>query len=276
MATFIEHQDPSPIIPPPTQDPIPSHSDVTDNVTGTAQQPDHRDAEEGLPQHSALESQYPHNTQIQSHDVLTHREAEDTQRQTAPVPAEMDLDELHELTINELHERATAFNLRIQPDKSRHHLVLEICRYCLEHGTTLTATAVVDVNAQGSAFLRWPKYNFRPLPQDIQVPPHLDRHLRLKQGLKVRSKLRAPRDRERFLVIEDILEIEGTPFNEWQEPKDFERLTAMHPKERIVLEHPGIVSISTRAVDLIAPLVTNASCEHLFTIWIWYGLQTWK
>jgi transcription termination factor Rho len=56
------------------------------------------------------------------------------------------------------------------------------------------------------------------------------------------------------LVIEDILEIEGTPFNEWQEPKDFERLTAMHPKERIVLEHPGIVSISTRAVDLIAPL----------------------
>jgi len=254
MAIFIEHQDPTPVIPPPTQDPIPSHSNVTDNFTGTAQQLDQSDTQETLPQQGSLESQYPENSQLPSHDVLTHRDRDDTQRQAASVPTEMDLDELHELTINELHERATAFNLRIQPDKSRHHLVLEICRYCLEHGTTLTATAVVDVNAQGSAFLRWPKYNFRPLPQDIQVPPHLDRHLRLKQGLKVRSKLRAPRDRERFLVIEDILEIEGTPFNEWQEPKDFERLTAMHPKERIVLEHPGIVSISTRAVDLIAPL----------------------
>jgi transcription termination factor Rho len=110
------------------------------------------------------------------------------------------------------------------------------------------------VNAQGAAFLRWPRYNFKPLPQDIQVPQHMERELRLKQGLRVAARVRAPRERERFLTIEEILDVEGIPAADWREPKDFERLTAMHPVERIVLEHPGTRSITPRAVDLIAPL----------------------
>jgi transcription termination factor Rho len=124
----------------------------------------------------------------------------------------------------------------------------------VEHGTLLTATAIVDMNAQGAAFLRWPRYNFRPLPQDIQVPHNLERQLRLKPGLRVSARLRAPRDRDRFLAVDEVLEVEGIPAADWREPKDFERLTAMHPVERIVLEHPGTRSITPRAVDLIAPL----------------------
>ena len=171
-----------------------------------------------------------------------------------PPPATLDVEELHALTLHELAERATRLGVRFHADKSRHHLVFEICRFCAEHGTRTTAEAMVDVNAQGAAFLRWPRYNFKPLPQDVQVPHHLERQLRLKAGLRVRARLRAPRDRERFLVVEEILEIEGIPLAEWQEPKDFERLTAMHPVERIVLEHPQTRSVTPRAVDLVAPL----------------------
>ena len=169
-------------------------------------------------------------------------------------PAAMDIDELHELTLQELAEKATHYAIRFHPDKSRHHLVFDICRSLAERGTRLTASAVVDVNAQGAAFLRWQRYNFRPLPQDIQIPHHTERQLHLKPGLRVHAVLRAPRDRERFLVAEEIISIEGIPAAEWVEPKDFERLTAMHPTSRIVLERTGDRSISPRAVDLIAPL----------------------
>ena len=123
---------------------------------------------------------------------------------STPAPAHLDIDELHECTFQELAEMATKFAIRFHPDKSRHHLVFDICRTLSERGCALTATAVVDINAQGSAFLRWQKYNFRPLPQDIQVPHYLERQHHLKIGIKVHARLRAPRDRERFLVADQI------------------------------------------------------------------------
>ena len=171
-----------------------------------------------------------------------------------PPPAKLDVDELHEYSSQELAAYAQKLGIRFHTDKSRHHLVFEICRFCADRGTTVTATAIVDVNAQGAAFLRWPRYNFRPLPQDIQVPHHLERQLRLKPGLRVMARVRAPRDRDRFLAVDEVLQVEGVPIADWREPKDFERLTAMHPVARIVLEHPGTRSITPRAVDLIAPL----------------------
>ena len=180
--------------------------------------------------------------------------AEEGQNEALHFPARLDLSELHELTLQELAEKASQYAIRFHPDKSRHHLVFDIARTLAERGTELTATAIVDVNAQGSAFLRWPRYNFRPLPQDIQIPHHAERQLNLKPGLSVRTRLRAPRDRERFLIAEEILSIEGIPRADWMEPKDFERLTAMHPTSRLVLERTGDRSISPRAVDLIAPL----------------------
>ncbi len=170
------------------------------------------------------------------------------------LPTKLEIDELHELSILELSQRAEALGVRVNPDKSRHHLVFDLCRAFLEKGTSLFANGILDVNAQGGGFIRWPRYNFRPLPQDVQIPHHFERQFQLKPGVKIRAKLRLPRDRERFLAAEEIIEIEGIPFNQWQDPVDFERLTAMHPTERIVLENPRSRSISARAVDLIAPL----------------------
>ncbi len=166
----------------------------------------------------------------------------------------MELEELHELSLLELSERAEALGLRVNADKSRHHLVVDLCRALLERGHTLYAQGVLDVNAQGGGFIRWPRYNFRPLPQDIQIPHPFERQFQMKPGVQIRARVRLPRDRERFLAVEEILEIEGIPFSQWQDPVDFERLTAMHPKERIVLENPRSLSISARAVDLVAPL----------------------
>jgi transcription termination factor Rho len=170
------------------------------------------------------------------------------------LPKTLDLDSLQDLTLYELSELALSLNVRVHADKSRHHLVFDLCKSHLERGCEITATAIVDINAQGGAFLRWGRYNFRPLPQDIQVPYHFDRQFRLQPGLQATVRVRAPRERERFLQVEEFLSIEGIPAAEWSEPKDFERLTAMHPNARIVLENEQTRSISPRAVDLIAPL----------------------
>jgi transcription termination factor Rho len=170
------------------------------------------------------------------------------------VPEQLFIEELHELTFLELSERAASLGVRVNPDKSRHHLVVDLCRNYLERGTRVLANGILDVNAQGGGFIRWPRYNFRPLPQDIQVPHFMERSLPMKPGVRILASVRPPRERERFMAIEEVLEIEGIPLSQWQDPTDFDRLTAMHPTERIVLENPRSRSISARAVDLIAPL----------------------
>jgi len=56
------------------------------------------------------------------------------------------------------------------------------------------------------------------------------------------------------MTMDRIDAIEEIPADQWKETTEFEKLTALHPKDRIVLETPKTRSISARAVDLIAPL----------------------
>ena len=56
------------------------------------------------------------------------------------------------------------------------------------------------------------------------------------------------------MTIDRVLTIEGIPVEDWKETTEFDKLTALHPTERIMLENPKSKSITARAIDLIAPL----------------------
>ena len=170
------------------------------------------------------------------------------------VPAQLWIDELHQEPLSRLTERATAIRLRINPEKTRHHLVFDLLKAYAQRGTELFADGVVEMSPQGTGFLRWPRYNFRSLPQDVYMPAQIERQHSLRNGNRLTARIRPPRDREKFITVDRVLTIEGIPVEEWKETKDFEHLTALHPTERIILENPGSKSITGRAVDLIAPL----------------------
>jgi transcription termination factor Rho len=76
----------------------------------------------------------------------------------------------------------------------------------------------------------------------------------LREGNLVRGRLRGPRDREKFMALDEVTAVENVPIASWSEPKHFDDLTALFPTERIILENHVTNSISARAVDLIAPL----------------------
>lgn len=172
----------------------------------------------------------------------------------APIPAQLWIDELHEENLAQLLERAGVLRLRLNADKSRHHLVFELLKAYAVRGTELFADGIVEMAPQGSGFLRWPRYSFRSLPQDVYVPLQVERQHFLRNGNRLTARIRAPRDREKFMTIDRVLSIEGIPVEDWKETVDFDHLTALHPTERIVLENPKTKSILARAVDLVAPL----------------------
>jgi transcription termination factor Rho len=169
-------------------------------------------------------------------------------------PKQLWVDELNAAPLNALLERAAHLRLRINPDRTRHQIVYDLLRAYAALGTELLADGIVEISPQGSGYLRWPRFNFRALPQDVFVHSSFERQYGLRNGNRLTARIRPARDREKFMAIDEVLSIEGIPVADWKETKEFEFLTATHPRERIVLENPKSYSVSGRAVDLVAPL----------------------
>jgi transcription termination factor Rho len=163
-------------------------------------------------------------------------------------------EDLHTLTHQELIERAQSLGARIRPDATRYHLCLDQARFHLEKGQTVRAEGVLEF-VHNQAQIRWAEANFRPCVDDVGVPQELVRRHQLLPGLKLRVKVRFARDqRERGLQADVIEEIEGIPAQEWTPPKPFDKLTPIYPKRRLILETKDRVDITSRAIDLVAPL----------------------
>ena len=178
------------------------------------------------------------------------------------VPKKLWIDELHRETLGQLLERAGAMRFRVNPDKTRHHIVFDLLKAYAGRGTELFADGILELSPQGSGFLRWPCYNFRSLPQDVYVPAQVERQFFLRNGNRVSARIRAPRDREKFMTVDQVLAVEEIPIESWKETVEFDHLTALHPTERIILENTKVKSITPRAIDLIAPAGPRSAQPH--------------
>jgi len=96
--------------------------------------------------------------------------------------------------------------------------------------------------------------SFMPNVGDVYVSPSFIRQYELKPGNLIKGVVRAPRDREKFLSLDSVLAIEGVEESKWEVPVAFDKLTALFPSERVILEHKDSESASPRVVDLVAPL----------------------
>ena len=174
---------------------------------------------------------------------------------TIPATARsLDLNELQELSGEELESLARDLDLHLHPGRSRHQHVLDVIRAALATGAIVTAEGFLDQVSDAFAMLRWPRLNFLPVPEDVCVPRAVIEQYPLRPGQQLTGTIRLPRQREKFFTLEQVTTIEGQPAEQWTEPTDFDKLTPQFPQGRIMLENPKTNSISARAVDLLAPL----------------------
>jgi len=178
--------------------------------------------------------------------------AADTAAATEEKPRELSINELEKL--DDLLPVARDFNLHLHPARSRHHHILDIARAAVGQGANVTAEGFLDQVADSFGLLRYPELNFLPVPEDVYVPRAAIELYHLRPGQELAGKLRLPRDRDKGLVLDDVVTIEGEPAEKWSEPTDFEKLTPQFPQGRIMLENPKTNSICARGVDLLAPL----------------------
>jgi transcription termination factor Rho len=166
----------------------------------------------------------------------------------------LELDQLHRLPHTELVNLAREFNLRVSQERTRHQFTFDLLKAYGAKGIKLRAEGMLELSNEAYGFLRWERYNFTPCPEDVYVPASILKRFGLRAGLKINATIRVPRDKEKFMALEEVLSVEGIPIEHWTEPKQFDQLTALFPDRRILLENSKTKSVSARAVDLIAPL----------------------
>ena len=172
----------------------------------------------------------------------------------APAPDSLDVCELQRLAPAELDALCQTFDVRVHTGRSRHHQILDLIRGALQCNVRVTAEGFFDQVADSFALLRWPALNFLPVPEDVGVPRAIAQRFGLRPGNLVAGTVRLPQDREKSIMIDQVLAIEGMPVEQWQVPTDFDSLTPLFPEGRIMLENTKTKSISARAVDLLTPL----------------------
>jgi transcription termination factor Rho len=166
----------------------------------------------------------------------------------------LELDQLHQLAHAELVNLAREFNLRVAQERTRHQFTFDLLKAYGVRGVKLRAEGMLELSNEAYGFLRWERYNFTPCPEDVYVPASTLKRFGLRAGVKIKASIRVPRDKEKFMAVEEVLSVEGIPIEQWTEPKQFDQLTALFPDRRILLENSRTKSVSARAVDLIAPL----------------------
>lgn len=100
-------------------------------------------------------------------------------------------------------------------------------------------------------FLRFD--NFSPSDEDVYVSPVFIRRFNLKSGDKISGRVKKNSDSDRYRALVYVEEVNGLPSERAINRKNFERLTPIHPKDRLVLSYNQI-ELSTRLIDLIAPV----------------------
>lgn len=118
----------------------------------------------------------------------------------------------------------------------------------------LTCYGVLEIMPEGFGFLRSSDYNYLPSPDDIYVTQQQIKEFGLKPGDVVEGTIRPPRDGEKYYPLCKIITINGQDPAIVRDRVSFEHLTPLFPDEKFNLTRGRSANISTRVVDMFAPI----------------------
>jgi len=187
-------------------------------------------------------------------DIQVRPAAEVSAPAAPALPASIDINAFRAKPLADLQAMADAAPIRIQGGLSKSQLVFELLGFFGREGVELVGEGILEQGKDNFAMLRDPARSFRPSPDDLHLHGNLVREHGLRVGQKVRVKVRAPRERDKYLSACEVVSVEGIPLGEYRVPKEFDKLTPLFPDRRILLEGEGPDFLSCRVLDLVAPL----------------------
>ena len=118
----------------------------------------------------------------------------------------------------------------------------------------VTNTGVLEILQDGYGFLRSSDFNYLNSPDDVYVSQSQIKLFGLKTGDTVTGTVRPPKEGEKYFPLIKVLEINGRSPQYIRDRVPFDHLTPLFPNEKFELTGNGHDNISTRVVDMFAPI----------------------
>jgi transcription termination factor Rho len=133
-------------------------------------------------------------------------------------------------------------------------------RYTDEQGTNVTNEGVLgalEVIGGGAGFVRRREESYLPGPNDVYVAQKLIQRFGLRTGDEISGEIGVAPGKGKGPPLERLTAVNGIPPEEIGRRPEFQRMGAVHPKERLVLEcgleRRGQPDYTNRIVDLFVP-----------------------
>lgn len=172
---------------------------------------------------------------------------------TASAAEGLNLSDLQEKSVPELHKIADSFDLRDLGALHKHELIFEILKANARKTGTIFSRGILEILPDGFGFLRSQTNNYLPCPEDIYVSPSQIRRFALRTGDLVEGEIREPKDKERFFALLRVNKINDEDSEKSRHTVPFENLTPLFPDSRINLEITA-EEISMRVMDIFTPI----------------------
>jgi transcription termination factor Rho len=116
---------------------------------------------------------------------------------------------------------------------------------------------VLEVVGGGAGFVRRAEGGYLPRDADVYVPPKMVQRFGLRTGDEISGEVGTPPGRGKGPPLTNLIAVNNRPPEDARGRPDFNRLTAIHPKERLVLEteilRRGQPDFTNRIIDLFCP-----------------------
>lgn len=116
------------------------------------------------------------------------------------------------------------------------------------------AEGVLEIMPDGYGFMRSSDYNYLASPDDIYVSQSQVKLFGLKTGDTIMGSIRPPREGEKFFPLVKVESINGRTPSYIRDRVPFQYLTPLFPNEKFKLTGHAQESLSTRVMDLFAPI----------------------
>ena len=180
-------------------------------------------------------------------------DAETQQRYEKAKKPDLSICDLQKMSIDELHEMAKQEKIDNYTGLKRQDLNFKILKSRIAKQGLMYGEGVLEVLPDGFGFLRSPEYSYLACPDDIYVSPSQIRRFGLKVGHIVQGTIRPPKESERYFALLRVDAINNHPPETLNDLSNFEDLTPLHPKDRLILETTSD-NIEMRIVDLVTPI----------------------
>jgi len=176
----------------------------------------------------------------------------DPSAEAAPTQS-MNVRDLKEMNITQLMAYAQEVGIADVSSLKKQEIIFKILEMQSEKKIEIFGEGILERLPDGFGFLRSPRFNYVPGPDDIYVSPMHIKRLGLRTGDVIKGTIRKPREGEKYFALQRVESINYQSPTSMGSKTVFENLTPLFPDDKFNLEGtPGV--ISTRILDILVPI----------------------